>query len=138
MELNNLTPELSVSDFDKSIFFYINILGFKIDFQREENYFASISLNNTQLMIEKNNENWNTGVLEYPYGRGVNFFIVVDDISILINRLKTYNYPIFVLPKESWYRVNDMFAGYREFLVLDPDGYLLRFSKHLGYKEAID
>jgi catechol 2,3-dioxygenase-like lactoylglutathione lyase family enzyme len=136
MKFNKLIPELSVSDIDHSISFYVNLLGFKIEYQREEVGFAFLSLHDVQIMIEKNNDNWKTGDLAYPYGRGVNFQIEVDDVSILLNRLKTNNYPIFVEPKDNWYRVNDEYYGSREFLILDPDGYLLRFSQELGVKNT--
>jgi catechol 2,3-dioxygenase-like lactoylglutathione lyase family enzyme len=136
MKFNNLIPELSVSDIHKSLFFYVNQLGFKIEYQREEVGFAFLSLNDTQLMIEQNNDNWNTGSLEHPYGRGINFQIRVDDISQLLHRIKENDYPLFVPVKDNWYRVDDKYYGFRQFLVLDPDGYLLRFSQELGVKEG--
>ena len=137
MKFNNLIPELSVSNIHKSISFYVDTLGFKIEYQREEVGFVFLSLNEIQLMIEKNNDNWNTGNLEYPYGRGINLQIQVDDISQLLTRLNNNNYSLFVLPEDNWYRANDKYYGYREFLVLDPDGYLLRFSQELGVKEVM-
>ena len=137
MKFNTLIPELSVSDFEKSIYFYVKILGFKVEYRREENNFAFLSLNDAQIMIDKVNDNWNTGDLEYPYGRGINFQIEVDDISPLLTSLNENNYSIFISPKDNWYRVDDQFHGNREFLVQDPDGYLLRFSQDIGIKEVI-
>ncbi|MCJ7728259.1 MAG: VOC family protein [Actinobacteria bacterium] len=137
MKFNTLIPELSVSDFEKSIYFYVKILGFKVEYRREENNFAFLSLNDAQIMIDKVNDNWNTGDLEYPYGRGINFQIEVDDISPLLTSLNENNYSIFISPKDNWYRVDDQLHGNREFLVQDPDGYLLRFSQDIGIKEVI-
>jgi hypothetical protein len=34
--------------------------------------------------------------------------------------------------EEKWYRMNDSKVGNRQFIVLDPDGYLLRFVQDLG------
>jgi len=36
MKFNKLIPELSVSDFKKSIDFYTKIIGFKMEYQRGE------------------------------------------------------------------------------------------------------
>ncbi|MBP2651030.1 MAG: aldoketomutase [Firmicutes bacterium] len=134
MKFNSLIPELSVSDIDNSISFYVDILGFNIEYQREEVGFAFLVLGNVQIMIEKNNDTWTTGKLSYPYGRGINLQIEVDDISLLLGRLKNEKYPIFVEPEDHWYRINNEYYGVREFLVLDPDGYLLRFSQELGMR----
>ncbi|WP_175199400.1 hypothetical protein [Achromobacter insolitus] len=41
-------------------------------------------------------------------------------------------WPLFRNPAEQWYRGNDVEIGVREFLVQDPDGYLLRFSAKIG------
>lgn len=135
-KFNALIPEFSVSDFEKSLHYYVNLLGFKIEFSRTEKKFAFLSLNDIQIMIEQTNENWKTGAaLEHPYGRGINFLIEVEDIAAILKRLEMKNYPIFVEPEENWYRVDDIYYGSKEFLVLDPDGYLLRFAEDLGTKE---
>jgi hypothetical protein len=34
--------------------------------------------------------------------------------------------------EEKWYRKDNHGVGSRQFLVQDPDGYLLRFSENLG------
>jgi len=41
-----------------------------------------------------------------------------------------------MLPKENWYRKGDILLGSREFLVMDPDGYLLRFTQNIGTKHV--
>lgn len=138
MEFNNLIPELSAADFKRSIAFYVDTIGFQIEYQREEDGFAFLSLNGVQLMIEQTNAYWKTGELVYPYGRGLNLQIKVDDVVALFHRLKKADYPIFVELEENWYRVNRLYYGFREFLVQDPDGYLLRFSQQLGAKENLD
>ena len=37
--------------------------------------------------------------------------------------------------EENWYRQDSKLLGNKEFLIQDPDGYLLRFSEDLGEKE---
>ena len=68
MKFNSLIPELSVSNIEVSRKFYLNI-GFKIKYERPEDKFIFLELENNQIMIEEINENWNTGKLEYPFGR---------------------------------------------------------------------
>jgi len=134
MKFNKLIPELSVSNFEKSLEFYTKILGFKIEYQREESKFAFLSFQGSQIMIEQVNEIWNTGRLEYPFGMGINFQIEVENIEPILNSLKENKYPIFIEPKENWYRQDNKLIGNKEFLIKDPDGYLLRFAEDIGTK----
>ena len=41
-------------------------------------------------------------------------------------------WPIFVEPEEKWYRAGDVEIGVRQFLVQDPDGYLVRLQEEIG------
>ncbi|WP_309245101.1 VOC family protein [Clostridium estertheticum] len=85
---NALIPELSVSDINTSLDFYLNILFFKLEYQRKTDKFALISLNGSQIMIEEINGFWETGILENPFGRGVNFQIAVENIDKLYENIK--------------------------------------------------
>lgn len=136
MKFNSLLPELYVSDFKKSLDFYTNILGFNLKYQRDKPLFAFLSYQGSQLMIqeESDDEEWQNGKPEYPYGRGINFQINTDDISPIIDSIAKYNYPLKRGVKDSWYQVDNMLYGCREILIMDPDGYLLRFSQGLGKK----
>lgn len=137
MRFNKLIPELSVSNLKKSIFFYTKILGFNIEYQRPENKFAFLSLQGSQLMIQEINDAWKVGKLGKPFGRGINFQIEVKEIKPILASLKKYNITLFEKPKENWYRQGRKLLGEREFLVQDPDGYLLRFSEEIGTKPLI-
>jgi len=134
MKFNKLIPELSVTNFENSIKFYTKILGFKIEYKRDESKFAMISFQGSQLMIEEINNHWSAGKLEKPFGRGINFQIEVDKIQPILDSLEENGHPIFVEPKENWYRQDNQLLGNKEFLIQDPDGYLLRFAEDLGTK----
>lgn len=139
MNFNKLIPELSVSNFNVSLDFYTNVLGFKIEYQREElKKFAFLSYHGSQIMIEEylkdSNSPWNTGKLEHPFGRGINFQIEVENIESIVEALEKNNYPIKMLPEENWYRKENELLGNKELLIMDPDGYLLRFSQDIGIK----
>jgi catechol 2,3-dioxygenase-like lactoylglutathione lyase family enzyme len=129
---NPLIPELSCANFEKSLSFYIDILGFKIEYQRSERQFAFLSHQGSQIMLEQANDVWKTGELEYPFGRGINFQMLVDDIDKIITSLQAHSYPLMVEPEEHWYRKDRELVGQREFLVMDPDGYVLRFAQDVG------
>ena len=136
MKFNSLIPELSVSDFEKSLSFYTLVLSFCIEYQRPERQFAFLSYQACQIMIEQENPTWKTGMLEYPYGRGINFQMLVTTIDDMLQSLHAHDYPLFVEPEEHWYRQDQLLLGFREFLVKDPDGYVLRFSQSLGDKQV--
>ena len=127
IEFNSLIPELSVSNIEVSKKFYEN-LGFKIVYERPEKKFCFIQLENNQIMIEENNDNWNVGKLEYPYGNGINISMSVNNVEQLYKCLKNKEIQFFLDLKVNEYRVNDKIFQDKEFLLQDPDGYLLRFN----------
>ena len=133
---NKTIPELSVSNLENSLKFY-QTLGFKIKYERTENKFVFIALGQIQFMLQEisTNTKWTLAPLSYPFGNGINFQLEVDDISQIYNNLKQNNYKITFDIEENWYRQNNKLLGNKEFLVQDPDGYLLRFSQDLGEKE---
>lgn len=132
MIFNKLIPELSVTDIQKSLPFYTDIIGFKVEYSRPEEKFYFLSLEGSQLMVEEVNNHWWTGELERPFGRGLNFQIEVGDVSAIIGRLEEAGIALFRPLKESWYRGDGVEFGQLEFLVQDPDGYLLRFIQDIG------
>ena len=95
MKFNALVPELSVSNIQTSKYFYLDILGFNLEYERIEDKFAFVSLENAQIMIEEINGHWNTDKLEYPLGRGVNFQLTIQDVNTLYQRLKFNNVKFF-------------------------------------------
>ena len=127
IKFNSLIPELSVSNMDISKKFYMN-LGFQIKYERKEDKFCFLQLEENQIMIEENNNNWNTGNLEYPYGRGINISMKVLDVEKMYNKLKEKDSEFFLNLEIHEYRVNDEVSLDKEFLIQDPDGYLLRFN----------
>ena len=132
---NENIPELSVTNLENSLNFY-KTAGFEIKYNRTEDKFAFISLNNIQFMLQElsNNDKWNVGELKYPFGNGINFQLDVEDIDKIYNNFKNNNYTITFDIEENWYRQDDKMLGNKEFLIQDPDGYLLRFMQDLGEK----
>jgi catechol 2,3-dioxygenase-like lactoylglutathione lyase family enzyme len=48
-----LTPELDVADLDRSLAFYVNVIGFRVLFDRPEERFAFLDLDGVRLMLEE-------------------------------------------------------------------------------------
>lgn len=127
VKFNKLIPELSVSDINKSKEFYLSI-GFSIVYERVEDKFCFLELDGNQLMIEEVNDHWNTGELEYPYGRGINISMEVSDINMIYDLVQKNHYPIFRDMQIDEYLADDKVYSDKQFLIQDLDGYLLRFT----------
>lgn len=129
MKFNGLIPELSVSSVFESKKFYINILGFHLEYERVEDKFVFLSYGEAQIMLEEINGYWNTSELQSPFGRGINFQIATEDVSKIAYNLKQNNIMLFKDIVESQYKCAGEVIVEKEILVQDPDGYLLRFSQ---------
>ena len=130
-EWRKLVPELDVLNFERSVRFYTEVSGFEVLFTREN--FAYLELEEIQFMLQQpSNDGWKTGVLEPPFGRGINFQIELEDVEPLYQRLQEVGHPFFRDMKDVWYDTPDTASGQREFLIQDPDGYLLRFCQAIG------
>jgi catechol 2,3-dioxygenase-like lactoylglutathione lyase family enzyme len=127
-----LVPELDVFDLEQSRKFWCDILAFRIAYQRPESRFMYLELQGAQVMLVQRNGNWETGPLKRPLGRGINFQIFVDSVAPLLDALAHANWPLFRACHDAWYRVGGEERGNRQFLVQDPDDYLLRFAQDLG------
>ena len=127
IEFNSLIPELSVSNIEISKKFYKD-LGFKIVYERLESKFCFMQFENNQSMLEEKNDNWNVAKMEYPYGNGMNISMTVENVDYLYKTLKDKQVKIFLDLEINEYRVNNKIFQDKEFLLQDPDGYLLRFN----------
>lgn len=132
-----LTPELDVADLDRSLGFYVGVIGFRILFDRPEERFAYLDLDGAHLMLEEAagpGRRFRTAALERPYGRGVNFQIEVADVDATHARVREAGSEVVLPLEERWYRAGEVENGNRQFVVADPDGYLLRFFTDLGQR----
>ena len=133
-----LVPELLVTDINRSLAFWRDTCGFKISYSRPEESFAYLVLGSAHLMLEQVGvgRNWITGPLEAPYGRGINFQISVPDTSVLLTGLARAGVGLLMEPETKWYRTGGEESGVNQFLVMDPDGYLIRFQSSCGKRPA--
>ena len=128
MNFNRMIPELSVFDIERTKKFYRE-LGFKIEYERTEDKFVFMSFQDGQFMFEQiHDDGWNIGELVNPLGRGINFSIAVDDIEELYKLVNHLNIELYRELTRNIYQVNGIEEMQIEFLIQDPNGYLLRFT----------
>ncbi|MCG2637580.1 bleomycin resistance protein [Bradyrhizobium sp. GCM10023182] len=128
----DLVPELSVSNIEASLSFWRDLLGFAIAYDRPDARFAYLVRGRLQVMLCELNGRWETAEMQRPFGRGINLQMVVDRIDLILKALDGAKWPLYEPPNEAWYRAGDLEVGQREFLVQDPDGYLIRLVERLG------
>jgi catechol 2,3-dioxygenase-like lactoylglutathione lyase family enzyme len=132
-----LVPELVVSDLARSLAFYRDVLGFLVLYERPEERFAYLDREGAQLMLEQpGGRSFVAGDLLHPYGRGVNLQIEASDIAPLYERVCALAEPPYLALEDRWYRRDATLLGSRQFVVADPDGYLLRFFEDIGERPA--
>ena len=136
MSSAKLVPELLVSDHATSRDFYVRVIGFQVRYERLAEKFSYLDLDGAELMIEQETDFWVTAPREKPYGRGINLQIEVHAIDPILSRLAEAGIALFRPAEEAWYRSGDTYSGNRQFLVQDPDGYLLRMFEDLGERAA--
>ena len=130
---NGVTPELSVFDLDASRRFYCDLLGFEVAYERAEEGFVFLRLEGCEVMLDQigRGRTWATGTLERPLGRGLNLQFSVSAIDPLLARLQSAGIALFLPVETKAYRVGDADVVQRQFVVQDPDGYLLRFAERV-------
>jgi catechol 2,3-dioxygenase-like lactoylglutathione lyase family enzyme len=128
-----LVPELLVRDIAKSLRFWCDLCGCAVLFDRPDEGFAYLDLHGAQIMLDEigKTRDWLTGPLETPFGRGINLQIRVPAIEPIVAALAQARWPLFMAPERKWYRTGDVETGLHQFLVQDPDGYLVRFSAYI-------
>jgi catechol 2,3-dioxygenase-like lactoylglutathione lyase family enzyme len=146
-----LVPELDVTALAASLRFYVEVLEFRVLFERPAERFAYLERGGVELMLQEAagpGRRFRTAPLELPHGRGVNFQLRVDDVDAVLARAVAAGVDIVVPMEERWYRFDvaesggrwqaagPTEAGNRQFVLADPDGYLWRPFRDLGVRPA--
>jgi len=134
MKIISLVPELYCSNLPQTLDFYIRVLGFTLIFERKEESFAYLQKGRAHMMFEEigASRQWITGEMQKPFGRGVNFQIEIDAVDDLYKVVTVNECTLVLALEDKWYQQNDKQIGHRQFVIQDPDGYLLRFYQSLG------
>ncbi len=129
----SLIVELMVSDYDRTLAFWSGVLGFRIAFARPAQRLACLTHpDGAQLMFYERDGDWETGPFEQPLGRGAIIQVFVADAAAAAASVQAVGLSFFVPLREKWRDWGDRLGGQREFLVQDPDGYLVMVAERIG------
>lgn len=128
-----LIAEMMVSHYPTTLAFWTSLLGFQIAFHRPAQKLACLTHpDGAQVMFYERDGDWETGLMEPPFGRGAVIQIFVADVTALWHSIQTAQYPAYVPLREKWRDWGDCLGGQREFLIQDPDGYLIMVAQRIG------
>ena len=119
--------------------FYVDDIGFAVAYERPAETFAYLVRGGVHLMLEAAEgpgRRFRTAPLARPFGRGINLQIRTEGVADLFETLRLAGRTLVVPLEERWYRRNQDEVGHRQFVVADPDGYLLRFFEDIGTRPA--
>ena len=135
-EFPALVPELDVTDLARSRRFYVDLVGFTELFGRPHEAFVYLRLGRADLMLEQADgpgRRFGTASLEVPFGRGMNLQIAHPFLDSAHDRLVAAGAG-FVVPLETRiYETGTTAVSVRQFVVADPDGYLIRLQQRISY-----
>lgn len=125
--------EMMVTDYPESLAWWVSVLGFSIAYERPAQKLACLERpEGAQVMIYQRDGDWETGPLERPFGRGLVVQVYVDDAAAMAASVTAAGWPFYVDLREKWRDWGDRMGGQREFLVQDPDGYLVMVAQRIG------
>jgi catechol 2,3-dioxygenase-like lactoylglutathione lyase family enzyme len=128
-------PEFLITDLEESLAFWTGVLGFRIACSRPEQNFVYLEHpDGAQMMMYPRDGDWEVGPMDRPFGRGVVFQVCVSEVDAMVPAVIGAGLPFCVRPRERWCHWGDRLGGQREFLVQDPDGYLVMVAQRIGEK----
>ena len=125
--------EMMVTHYPTSYRFWTEVLGFELAFERPAQKLACLQRpEGAQIMIYERDGDWEVGPMEPPFGRGLVVQIYVADAAALAAQVAACGVPFYVDLREKWRDWGDRMGGQSEFLVQDPDGYLIMVAQRIG------
>ena len=137
MELKKLAPNFAVQDIEKTVAFYRDVLGFKLEMavpedksgveqeltERKKYIYAMMSRDGVGVMFQRTDSIGEDvpPLKGVPIGASVSFYIEVEDINALYQEMKSKAEVVKEL-EAVWY-------GMQEFYVKDCNGYILGFAE---------
>jgi catechol 2,3-dioxygenase-like lactoylglutathione lyase family enzyme len=130
--------ELIINNYDNSLKFWTGPMGFRVCYTRPTMKFAYLEHpDGAQMMFYERDGDWETGEFEAPLGRGAILQIDVKDVTAIHTAMVAANIPRYVELREKWRNWGDRQGGQREFLVQDPDGYLVMVKQRIGERALV-
>ncbi|MFV9631538.1 MAG: VOC family protein [Methanosarcinales archaeon] len=137
MEMKKIAPNFAVLDIEKTVTFYRDVLGFKLEMAVSEDksgveqelseqkiyIYAMMTRGSVQVMFQRTDSIGEDvpPLKGVPIGASVSFYMEVEDINALYREIK----PKAGVVKEletAWY-------GMQEFYIKDCNGYILGFAE---------
>lgn len=132
-----LVAEFMVSDHDRTLAFWTGPMGFSLAFSRPAQRLSCVTRpEGAQVMFYERDGDWETGPMQPPFGRGAIIQIFVADAAGIHAATLAAGLVPFVPLREKWRDWGDRLGGQREFLVQDPDGYLIMVAERIGERPA--
>lgn len=132
-EWASLMAEMMVDDFPRSYAFWTKVLGFTPAFTRPAQKLACLEHpDGGQVMIYERDGDWEVAEMLPPFGRGIVVQLYVRDANAAAARVRAAGHPFYLDLREKWRDWGDRLGGQREFLVQDPDGYLVMVAERIG------
>ena len=133
LKWGNLIAEMMVSDYERSLIFWTDTMGFTPVFTRPGQKLAFLEhKDGAQVMFYQRDGNWEVAAMEPPFGRGVVTQVFVADAAAAADRVTAAGHPFYVPLREKWRDWGDRLGGQCEFLLQDPDGYLIMVAERIG------
>ena len=130
---NSLIAEMMVQDYPAALDWWTRLIGMEPVFTRPAQKLALLQHpDGAQVMIYQRDGDWEVGLMEQPYGRGAVLQVFVADVTAVHARFAAAGHRFYVDLREKWRDWGDCFGGQREFLVQDPDGYLVMVAQRIG------
>jgi catechol 2,3-dioxygenase-like lactoylglutathione lyase family enzyme len=126
-----MAPELLVTDLAVSLAFWRDLLGFRVAYTRDGFVYLERP-EGAQIMLCERDGSFKTGPMERPFGRGAMFQVYVEGLAKVASALSASGWPLYAPLRDVWRRWGNREGGQREFLVQDPDGYLIMVAEHIG------
>lgn len=127
-QFTKLTPNLIVSSVERSLAFYVDVLGFARGMTVPEQspfVFASVTSGSVEIFLNDRStvgkESPQMGGL--ALGGGNTMFIETDAVDAVHDRIAG-RAPVVMPLVTQWY-------GMREFAITDPDGYVITFAQRV-------
>lgn len=120
MKLTALRPMLWTEDLDKTIEFFVDVIGFACIEKNEDWGWASLSLDDVWIMLAKPNEHT-------PYekiGFTGSFYFTTTNVDAMWAKVRDKARVCYGIEEFDW--------GMREFAIYDNNGYLLQFGQEIA------
>ncbi len=133
----SMAIELIVSNYDRSLAFWTGPMGFTVCYTRPAVKFVYLERpDGAQMMFYERDGDWETGKFELPLGRGAIIQIDVTNVDEIYAAVVAAGIALYVDLREKWREWGDREGGQREFLVQDPDGYLVMVKQRIGERDV--